>query len=126
MKPPGSRCPARIARSAGLPARERDAYLVELPGVGVLLLSDDELAGGVEGLVLGAVVVSGGCEGDVDGVVVVGGEADGVRSPGRSPTRSLRDSVHPVSTPAPRARTHTPVSNLFIAVLLCSEFDPKM
>jgi hypothetical protein len=57
------------------------------------------------------VVVDGG----VDGVVVVGGDADGVRSPGRSPTRSVRDSLQAVSSPALSARAQRPVSNLFIS-----------
>jgi carbon monoxide dehydrogenase subunit G len=80
----------------------------------VVVLSGVVLAGGVDGLGLG----------DVDGDVVVGGDADGLRSPGRSPTRLLPDSVHPVSTPAARARTHAPVSNFFITVLLRSSFAP--
>src|SRR5262245_37387728 len=88
-------------------------------------LDGDDVEGGVEGEVLGDVVEPDGGEGDVDGVVVVGGDADGVRSPGRSPTRSLRDSVHPASTPVPRARTHTPMSNFFIAVLLWALIEPR-
>jgi hypothetical protein len=54
--------------------------------------------------------------GGVDGVVIVGGDADGVRSPGRSPTRSVRDSLQAVSSPAPSATAQRPVSILFIAV----------
>jgi hypothetical protein len=65
----------------------------------------------------GVVVDDGGVDGVdgvVDGVVAVGGDADGVRSPGRSPTRSVRDSLQAVSSPALRARAQKPVSNLFI------------
>ena len=43
---------------------------------------------GLLGVLLGGGVVAGG----VDGMVVVGGDADGVRSPGRSPIRSVFDS----------------------------------
>ena len=50
--------------------------------------------------VLGDVV-----DGDADGVVVV---------PGRSPTRSVRDSVQPASAARPIVSAHTPVSILFI------------
>jgi hypothetical protein len=74
---------------------------------------------GLEGVVvpLGEVLLGGGVVllgGGVDGEVVVGGEADGVRSPGRSPTRSPGDSVQAVSSPAPSARAQKPVSILFI------------
>src|SRR5882672_7143071 len=45
------------------------------------------------------------------------GEADGVRSvPGRSPTRSLRDSLQPAIIVAPRATAKTALSNFFISV----------
>lgn len=51
----------------------------------------------------------------VDGVVDVEGDAAGVRSvPGRSPTRSVRDSVHPATVVTPSARAKSPVSILFI------------
>jgi hypothetical protein len=60
------------------------------------------------------VVVDGGVDGVVDGDVVVGGEADGVRSPGRSPTRSLLDSVQAVSIPRPSVTAQRPLSILFI------------
>jgi hypothetical protein len=60
---------------------------------------------------LGGVLV----DGEVDGVVEVGGDAEGVRSPGRSPTRSVPDSVQAVSSPAVSARAQKPVSILFIA-----------
>jgi hypothetical protein len=63
---------------------------------------------------LGVVADDGGVEGVVDGDVVVGGEADGVRSPGRSPTRSLPDSVQAVSIPRASATAQTPLSILFI------------
>jgi hypothetical protein len=70
---------------------------------------------GVE-LSLGAVVLDGGVDGvvDGDGDVAVGGDADGDRSAGRSPTRSVRDSLQAVSRPAPSARTHRPVSIFLI------------
>jgi hypothetical protein len=55
-----------------------------------------------------------GVEGVVDGVVVDGGEADGDRSPGRSPTRSVPDSVQAVSSPRLSATAQRPVSILFI------------
>jgi len=43
------------------------------------------------------------------------GDADGVRSvPGRSPRRSLRDSLQPAIIVAPRARAKTALSNFFI------------
>jgi len=45
----------------------------------------------------------------------VPGDADGVRSvPGRSPTRSVRDSLQPAIIVAPRARAKTALSNFFI------------
>jgi hypothetical protein len=52
--------------------------------------------------------------GGVDGIVDVGGDAEGVRSAGRSPMRSLPDSVQAVSRPAPSASAQKPVSSLFI------------
>ena len=55
-----------------------------------------------------------GVDGRVDGAVEDGGDADGMRSPGRSPTRSVRDSLQAVSMPAPSARAHRPVSILFM------------
>jgi hypothetical protein len=51
------------------------------------------------------------------GDVVVGGEADGV-PPGRSPTRSVRDSEHAVARPATSASAANPVSTFFIGILL--------
>jgi hypothetical protein len=47
----------------------------------------------------------GDVDGDADGVVVV---------PGRSPTRSVRDSLQPASAASPIVSAHTPVSILFI------------
>src|SRR5947209_8359180 len=93
-----------------------------LPDGGVVDDGDDELlelepAGGVvvvpEPLLeLEPVVVSV----ERDGAP---GEADGVRSvPGRSPTRSLRDSLQPAIIVAPRATAKTALSNFFISVLL--------
>ena len=66
---------------------------------------------GLLGVLLGGGVVAGG----VDGMVVVGGDADGVRSPGRSPTRSVFDSEQAVSRPALSVSAQTAVSSLFIA-----------
>jgi hypothetical protein len=63
---------------------------------------------GVE-LPLGGVVADGGF-----GAVVDGGDAEGARSPGRSPTRSVRDSLQAVSKPTPSASAQRPVSILFI------------
>jgi hypothetical protein len=81
----------------------------------VLLLPDGlvsvELEDELEDPLGGVVVVDGG----VDGVVAVGGEADGGIPPGRSPTRSVRDSLQAVSSAAPSATAQKPVSTLFIA-----------
>jgi hypothetical protein len=59
-----------------------------------------------------------GDDGELDGYGdaggVVEGDADGVRSPGRSPTRSLRDSPHPAIKVAPAARAMAALSKLFI------------
>lgn len=66
---------------------------------------------------LGGVVAGGGVvgiDGLVDGAVEEGGDADGMRSPGRSPTRSVRDSLQAVSIPTPSASAHRPVSILFM------------
>jgi hypothetical protein len=51
----------------------------------------------------------------VDGTVLDGGEADGVRSAGRSPTRSVRLSLQAVSRPALSATASTAVRNFFIS-----------
>jgi hypothetical protein len=69
--------------------------LLELEPDGVVLLD-------------GGVVLDGGIELD-------GGEADGVRSPGFSPTRSVRDSLQAVSSPALSATAMAAVSILFIS-----------
>jgi hypothetical protein len=77
--------------------------------------------------------------GDVDGLVELrggggvgaagllgrrSGDAEGdVRSRSVPPTRSLL-SVQPASTPAPSARTHTPVSSFFM-VVPPRGFDPR-
>jgi hypothetical protein len=76
---------------------------VEPPGVVVV-------PPGVVVVPLGGVVVAGG----VDGEVVDGGDADGVRSAGRSPTRSVPDSVQAVSSPRLSATAQRPVSILFM------------
>jgi hypothetical protein len=66
------------------------------------------------------VVVSLGVLGAADGLggaaggTAVGGDADGVRSAGRSLTRSVRDSVHAVERVATSARAVRPSSVLFI------------
>ena len=61
------------------------------------------------------------------GSVLEGGEADGVRSPGFSPTRSVRDSLQAVSRPALSATAMAAVSILFIsrALLLVGLRDPS-
>jgi hypothetical protein len=67
---------------------------------------------------LGGVVVAGGgggVEGTVAGGGAVGGEAAGVRSAGRSPTRSVPVSLQAVSNPRLSATAQKPVSILFIA-----------
>jgi hypothetical protein len=71
---------------------------------------------GLVGEPLGAELSLGGVEvaGGVDGIVVDGGEADGDRSPGRPPTRSVRDSLQAVSMPMLRATAQSPVSILFM------------
>jgi carbon monoxide dehydrogenase subunit G len=86
------------------PARSLRCYRVVPLGLEV------EPPGVVEVDPLGGVVVAGG----VDGKVVDGGDADGVRSPGRSPTRSLPDSVQAVSNPRLSATAQKPVSILFM------------
>jgi hypothetical protein len=73
---------------------------------------DVELSEGVLGagvlLLGGGVIVAGGGAGEV------GGDADGMRSPGRSPTRSVRDSLQAASKPRPSASAQRPVAILFI------------
>jgi len=102
--------PARRNADRPRPARRRGsrAYFVLVP-----LGLDGELLGGVVVVLsLGDVLVAGG----VDGIVEDGGDADGVRSTGRSPTRSVRDSLQAVSSPRLSATAQTPVSILFIAI----------
>jgi hypothetical protein len=65
---------------------------------------DGEPPAGGEGS--GVLVAGGG--------VVVGGDADGGRSPGRSPIRSLRDSEQPAIRVAPVRSAVTAMSNFFI------------
>jgi hypothetical protein len=67
-------------------------------------------------------VVDGGGVVTVGGGVVVG-EADGVRSPGRSPTRSVRDSPQPAIRVAPAARAMAALSKLFIEGFLPRGID---
>ena len=84
--------------------------------LGVLLLVDELLSVVVElePDVDGGVVVDGGVA--VEGGGVDGGEADGVRSPGRSPTRSVLVSLQAVSRPALSATASTAVRNFFISM----------
>jgi uncharacterized protein len=63
---------------------------------------------------LGGVDVAGGA----GGTVVDGGDADGDRSPRRSPMRSVGDSLQAVSMPTLSAKAHSPVSILFMESLL--------
>ncbi len=95
-------------RSSSSRADSPEAYLLvplwpgELGELGVVVDGEDEVSGGVLGLLAG-----GG---------VVDGEADGVvRSPGRSPTRSERDSVQPATNVTPSASAQNPESSFFIA-----------
>jgi len=109
---------SRDDREIGAPAADqRRRYFVPL-----VLGLEGEL-----GVVLGLVdelpdVVSVELEPDVDGAVVVdgtvldGGDADGARSDGRSPTRSVRDSLQAVSRPRLSATAKTAVSILFISM----------
>ena len=60
------------------------------------------------GVAAGDVVVS-----DAGGMV--GGDADGVRSPGRSPVRPLGDSVQAAARVVTRASRQKPLRNFFIA-----------
>src|SRR6266508_1084228 len=95
------------------PTRRRGpcAYFVPAP----LGLDGEPLGGVVVVLSLGAGVAAGG----VDGLVADGGDAEGVvRSAGRSPTRSVRDSLQAVSSPRLSATAQTPVSILFMFELL--------
>jgi hypothetical protein len=69
---------------------------------------DGEPPAGGEGS--GVLVAGGG--------VVVGGEADGGRSPGRSPIRSLPDSEQPAIRVAPVRSAVTAMSNFFIGFTL--------
>jgi hypothetical protein len=95
-----------VFRHAGL------RYLLPAPGA-----AGGEDAGGGTG-VLGVVESAGGVDGVVlggGGAGAVGGDAEGVRSPGRSPI-SVRDSEQPARTPVPRASRQTAVSNFFISL----------
>ena len=78
----------------------------------LLLSVEDELEPVVDDD--GGVVVDGGVA--VDGDVLDGGEADGVRSPGRSPTRSVRVSLQAVSMPTLSATAKTAERNFFISM----------
>jgi hypothetical protein len=60
------------------------------------------------GLVDGGVAVGGG--------VVVGGDAEGVRSNGRSPTRSFGDSEQPATSPTLAPSRTSALSKLFITL----------
>jgi hypothetical protein len=67
----------------------------------------------------------GELDGSVDEGGVVDGDADGVRSPGRSPMRSLRDSPHPAIKVAPAARAMAALSKLFILEFLLWIWDVR-
>ena len=72
--------------------------------------------GGV--VVLGAGVEDGGVTtggGGVTGAGAVDGEADGTRSVGDSPTRSVDERLQAVSMPRPSAMTQRPVAILFMS-----------
>ena len=94
---------------------------VELDDVLLSVEVELELDPDVDG-VDGAVVVDGAV---LDGGVA--GEADGVRSAGRSVTRSVRDSLQAVSRPALSATAMAAVSILFISrtLLLVGLRDPE-
>jgi hypothetical protein len=77
-------------------------YFVAGGGVVVVL----PLGAGVEGVTTGGGGVTGA--GDVDG------EADGTRSAGDSPTRSVDERLQALSMPRPSARTQRPVAILFM------------
>jgi hypothetical protein len=96
--------------AAGASRETETRYFVPVP----LGLEGEPLG---DELPLGVVLVAGGVDGVVadGGVVGDGGEADGDRSPGLSPTRSVGDSLQAVSRPALSARAQRPVSILFIA-----------
>jgi len=79
-------------------ARTGERYFVA--GGGVVAL------GGVDGLTTGG--------GGVIGAGAVDGEADGTRSAGDSPTRSVDERLQAVSMPRPSARTQRPVAILFM------------
>jgi hypothetical protein len=88
-------------------------------------LSEGVLGAGVLGagvlLLGGGVIVAGGGAGEVE----VGGDADGMRSPGRSPTRSVRDSLQAASKPRPSASAQSPVAILFMCgASSCGVRDP--
>jgi hypothetical protein len=89
-------------------------YLVPLGGGVVGDVEDESDAGGVAD---GDLVVS-------DGYGVVAGDADGVRSPGRSPVRPLGDSVHAAARVVTRARRQKPLRNFFIGDTSRDGFDP--
>jgi len=86
--------------------------LLGLELVDELLSVEDELEPELEDD--GGVVVDGGVA--VDGDVLDGGDADGVRSPGRSPTRSVRVSLQAVSMPTLSATAKTAERNFFISM----------
>jgi hypothetical protein len=118
-------------RETGTPAANRQRrYFVPL-----VLLEDDPVELGddeLEPLVLGvddllvSVEVELELDPDVDGAVLEGGEADGGVLPGRSVTRSVRDSLQAVSIPALSATAMAAVSILFISrtLLLVGLRDP--
>jgi hypothetical protein len=101
---------------------EDELLLLELGGVVVVVLVSVEVELELEPDVDGAVA-----DGGADGVVL--GDAEGVvRSAGRSPTRSVRLSVHAVSRPRLSATAKTAVRNFFISMPSlwgCATFERK-
>jgi hypothetical protein len=74
---------------------------------------EDEPEGGVD-LVVSVDEGADELGDDVEGDVVVGGDADGVRSPGRSPTCPVPLSVQPAASVATSARAARPMDALFM------------
>lgn len=111
----------------GAPAADRPrCYLVPL-----LLVADEPLPLGLLGVVAELLELEPEDGLVVDGDVVVvlePGDADGVRSAGRSPTRSVRVSLQAVSSPRLSATAKTAVSFLFMTRCLlywgCATFAP--
>jgi hypothetical protein len=82
------------------------------PGRSALLEPYREPLGGVAGGVCG--VADGGVVGVESDGGIVRGDADGARSPGRSPTRSVEDSPQPATNVASSASAKNPLSTFCI------------